>query len=281
MVDENKVPQDDELSETRDDAPEDSELSADVISEDDLVDAAATLSMPESNLDPVEQDESESEGNVDVQKNLEDIETEVLPEVPDELKEEWQKTIREDDETLVDDIEPAQDAVEAELDEPPVSTDDVDSAVEEIPERPIYSSPPPSKPAWKVHAEEIFSEREAKRQQMLEARRKLDEARQRERVEAKARLDDKKAELDAEIKEEIEAKAREKQQALDVMLERIREDREKKRQERAAVDEQLRQEREARRYKKQKAVNDGDDKGDGHDGGDVDERVNRLSKPED
>jgi hypothetical protein len=212
---------------------------------------------------------------------LPDSETEVLPtSVEKELVEEWRK-IQESESGYLPDNEPQEptDSIAAD-DELPETVDSIleadepqdDTIVEDEPAQataPTPSRPPlrePSKPAWKIHAEQMFAEREAAKQKLWEERQQFEESQRGNKEQQVAQLREHKAESDAEVQAKVEALRKEKEAALEAMVERIREENERKRLEREAVDEQLRKEREARNYKANR---------------DVDNRASRLSKKED
>jgi hypothetical protein len=212
---------------------------------------------------------------------LPDSETEVLPQSVDkELLEDWQK-IEESDSGYLPENEPQAptDSMAAD-DELPETVDSTleadepqdDSVVEAEPapaSAPTPSRPPlrePSKPAWKIHAEQVFAEREAAKQKLWEERQQFEESQRGNKEQHVAQLREHKAESHAEVQAKVEALRQEKEAALEAMVERIREENERKRLEREAVDEQLRKEREARNYKANR---------------DVDNRASRLSKKED
>jgi hypothetical protein len=226
----------------------------------------------------------EDDFDTQVGENIEylpDSETEVLPtSVEKELVEEWRK-IQESDSGYLPENEPQEPADSIAVgDELPETVDSVLEADEPqddsvIEDEPVQASTPtpsrpalrePSKPAWKIHAEQMFAEREAAKQKMLEERRQFEESQRGNKEQQEAQLREHKAESDAEVQAKVEALRKEKEAALDAMVDRIREENERKRLEREAVDEQLRKEREARNYKANR---------------DVDNRASRLSKKED
>jgi hypothetical protein len=205
----------------------------------------------------------------------------VLPQSVDkELLEDWQK-IEESDSGYLPENEPQAptDSMAAD-DELPTTVDSIleadepqgDSIGEDEPVQasaPTPSRPPlrePAKPAWKIHAEQMFAEREAAKQKLWEERQQFEESQRGNKQQYEAQLREGKEEADAEVQAKVEALRKEKEAALEAMVERIREENERKRLEREAVDEQLRKEREARNYKANR---------------DVDNRASRLSKKED
>lgn len=200
-------------------------------------------------------------------KFLPDSETELLPStVEKELQEDWRK-IQESEGGYLPESEPQEpeDKLIA-VDEP-----QEENTVEDIPAKTSIPTPrkaprsEPPKPAWKIHAEQIFAEREAQKQKMIQDRRQYEESHRGSKEQQAAQIREGKQEADAEVQAKIDALRKEKETALDEMVERIREENERKRIEREAVDEQLRKEREARSYKANR---------------DVDSRASRLSKKE-
>lgn len=102
-------------------------------------------------------------------------------------------------------------------------------------ETPDYLKPPT--PEWKLHAQKLYEEREAKKRELLERRRKEDE---RVVAERKALEEERKtvqAKQEAEFREQWEKRQEEKKSAVDTMMQQIRDDRERKLAERAEVEE--------------------------------------------
>jgi len=96
------------------------------------------------------------------------------------------------------------------------------------------------KPEWKVMAEKIYAERQAKRDALFEQRKKLEEARSAEREQQQQKLQQKKERTEAEMRETLRQERMEKQEAFQETLARIREEHERKRREREAMDAKLR-----------------------------------------
>lgn len=95
----------------------------------------------------------------------------------------------------------------------------------------------PATPEWKLHAQKLYEERQAKKRELLERRRKEDE---RVIAERKALEEERKklqAKQEAEFREQWEKRQEEKQSAVDNMMQQIREDRERKLAERAEIEE--------------------------------------------
>lgn len=95
----------------------------------------------------------------------------------------------------------------------------------------------PATPEWKLHAQQLYEEREANKRELFERRRKEDE---RVIAERKALEEERKklqAKQEAEFSEQWEKRQEEKKSAVDTMMQQIREDRERKLAERAEIEE--------------------------------------------
>lgn len=174
-----------------------------------------------------------------------------------------------------------------------------DGAPEETPD---YLKP--ATPEWKLHAQRLYEEREAKKRELFERRRQED-ARviaEREALE-KERLESRKQQ-EAEFREHRSEHLQEKKTAVDNMIQQIREEREQKLVERAEFEEKefgrkinypkpteakpYPKSSESKRMEREQPISDKppktndkpssptkDPKSD-----DIDSRVSRLSKPE-
>ncbi len=95
----------------------------------------------------------------------------------------------------------------------------------------------PATPEWKLHAQKLYEEREAKKRELFERRRKEDERVIAERKALEEKRKTLQAQQEAEFREQWEKRQEEKKSAVDNMMQQIREDRERKLAERAEVEE--------------------------------------------